>query len=430
MVEDTIFSLATPAGISGVAVIRISGETTLSVLENLIENVPAPRYASLKNVRDPATKRLLDQALVLWFPSPHSYTGENMAELHIHGSIAVIRALSDVLSHLNCRPAEAGEFSRRALHNGKIDLVDAESLDSLIHAKDRASLDLAHGQSSQKRQDTFNRWKHTLIELQASVEALIDFPDDDLPVSLKEKNRQDLQDLSQEVRNLVARSTLAMTLDTGLEILIVGSPNAGKSTFLNALAGYERAIVSPEAGTTRDFVELDFMLGPFQVRFVDTAGLRDAQSSLENLGIKRTLERFSSATLILNLHDATQNALKIDAPCEVWDIQTKGLVSGMRSISAEDSEQNGVETLMRDVERWLKNKYQPVLSQVSFHRERQVFHVKRMLSSLEQAQKPNILAELQAENLRQAAQELAYLSGAIHVEDVLDTLFSGFCIGK
>ena len=432
--SDTIYALATPIGVSGVAIIRISGPEAHWILSQLVADELVsklrPRAATIHRLYDPQSGELIDEGLILWFPAPASFTGEDVIELQVHGSRAVIDKLSDVLANLGCRPANAGEFSRRSLDNGKLDLISVEALDGLIHANDPATLALAHGQAGKARQKIFDGWRSTLTRLLASCEALIDFPEDDLPPELIDENKLELESIRQAVAKLAERSELAQSLHQGLEILLAGPPNSGKSTLLNALAGYERAIVSEEPGTTRDFVELEMSMGRFHVRFVDTAGLRETQISVENKGIQRTRERFTTASLILNLHEPNQTIEEIEATCPVWNVQTKGVVQSVRSIAAGESKYPGVDDLLKEIQDWLDHTYGHVLESLSFHRERQVFHVKQILEFLDQARQDEPFPELQAEHLRQAAQALGFLSGAIHVEDVLDELFRGFCIGK
>ena len=299
-----IFATATPEGISGVAVVRLSGPKVLDPLRALTHDIPKPRAARLRTLIDPRDGQVIDTALVLIFAGPASFTGEDVVELHCHGSRAILERLGQILVFLGLRPAEPGEFSRRALQNGKMDLLDVESLDAVLHAKDTAQLQIAQGQSGARRQEMFSRVQTNLVSLMAGCEALIDFPDDDLPEALLLENSTRLDMLLLEVSSLLERSLTAAQVDRGLEILLVGPPNAGKSTLLNTLAGYDRAIVTDIPGTTRDFVELELSLGPFRVILVDTAGLREeASDAIESIGMDRTRSRLSDCALILNLHD-------------------------------------------------------------------------------------------------------------------------------
>ncbi len=426
----TIFAPATAAGTAGVAVIRVSGPQTPSVVRKLIGKVLPPRHARLQNLKDPRDGSDIDRAITIWFPGPASFTGEDVLELQIHGSPALVQVLSDILVSLGLEPAQPGGFVRRAFENGKLDVIGVEALDAVLNASDPAGLKVAQGQFGQARQVLFQAWRQDLVRLQAACEALIDFPDDDLPQDLVAQNARRLARLTRQVAALNERSDKAQAIVSGFEILLVGPPNVGKSTLMNAIAGYERAIVTPVPGTTRDFVELEVRLGPFNVTFVDTAGLRSSHDEVEQMGIRRTRQRFETATLILNLHERGTRPMAIEAPCPVWTLQSKSHQPGRRSVAAGESGQAGLAALLQEVTTWLEKTYGSALTDMSFHGARQVFHVKQMARALRAAQHERLLPELQAESLRQAATALGHLSGQIHVEDVLDDLFKGFCIGK
>ena len=432
---STIFAAATPPGISGVALVRLSGPMAFDVVRSLGggKACQTPRTAVFTSLRDPQTDDLIDQALVLTFPAPASFTGEDVAEFHCHGSKAVLATLMQVLGRMNLRPAQPGEFARRALQNGKMDLLDVESLDSVLQATDLAQLRIAQGQVSAARQALFDSFHTDLLALMARCEVLIDFPDDDLPEVLVRESQQRLRQLLNRVENLLNRSLAAQQIENGLEVLLVGPPNAGKSTLLNAIAGYEKAIVTKIPGTTRDFVELDMALGPFSVRFVDTAGLRNQPAdSIETIGIERTRTRLASAALVLNLYETgtqpLQLALSVEVP--VWSIETKCAAYAPRKIGAGEPGKLGVAELLEAVQIWLQNEFGTALEGLAFQKERQMFHVKHLHEALTEAEQQADFPELQGESLRCAAQALGYLSGKIHVEDVLDLLFAGFCIGK
>ena len=428
--QSTIFALATPPGTSGVAVIRISGPDVQFVIEKLAVTKPEARRAALSSIVDPRDDSEVDRAIVIWFPRPRSFTGEDVLELHVHGSPAIIRLIAEILISLGLEPAKPGDFVRRAFANNKLDLIGVEALDSLLHANDTASLKVAQGQIGEERQKKFRAWRRDLIILQANCEALIDFPDDDLPENLVNQASITLNNLSREINGVLLRSQKAQELTSGLEVLIVGPPNVGKSSLINAIAGYERAIVTSVPGTTRDFVEMEIQLGPFRLSIVDTAGLRDTNDEIEKIGIDRTYERAETATLILNLYEKGKEPIQIDAPCPIWEVQSKVYETNTLSVAAGEKSMDGVSALLDRINSWLTVTYGPTLAQMSFHRERQVFHVKQAADALDAAAQASLLPELRAEHLRHAQFALSNLSGQIHVEDVLDTLFKGFCIGK
>ena len=427
---STIYAVSTPPGVSGVAIVRISGLGAGKALKKLAGPLPAPRLAALRYIRQPDRREVVDQALVLWFPGPASFTGEDLAEIHCHGSRAVVQLIGVALEQLGCRPAEPGAFSRRAFDNQKIDLLDAEALDQVIHARDPAMLRIAQGQRGSKRQEIFASWRTDITQLQAACAALIDFPEDDLPEDILQQNRAKLAHLYRSVEDLQRRSELAQSIASGLEVLIVGPPNVGKSTLLNAIAGYERSIVMSLPGTTRDFVELDIQLGDFAVRFVDTAGLREPQDAVEQVGIARTRARLNQAALILNLYESGQVPEDLETTSLVWPVQSKRFCTQTRSLAAGESQQLGLDHLLKEIQAYLGQTYGDAMTGLAFQRERQLFHVKRLAESLGCAQTPDLMPEIQAEQLRKAAQDLAHLSGTIHIEEILDSLFSRFCIGK
>lgn len=428
--KTTIYATATPPGVSGVAVVRVSGPLTESVLKSILLAVPSPRVASLRKITNPSNSAIVDRGVVIWFPAPKSFTGEDVAELQVHGSVAIIDLLGAILQDLGCVPAEPGEFARRALENQKLDLLGVEALDAIICANDPATLKIAQGQAGSTRQAFFDRWRSDLLQLLSACEAFIDFPEDDLPDSLVSSNEQVLSRLLNQVDALIQRSEKAIQISNGLEILLLGPPNVGKSTLINAIAGYQKAIVTPTPGTTRDFVEFQAKVGSFGVTFVDTAGLRDASDEVEAVGIQRAKDRVGSAALVLNLYEVNTTPIDLKSDTPVWNVQTKCFNPARLSVAAGDHDQLGVHGLLEKIEAWLAESFGPILHELSFQRERQVFHVKQIGAALREAKQSSSLPELQAEHLRQAKTSLGKLTGQIHVEDVLDSLFSGFCIGK
>jgi len=302
---DTIVAPASGQGLAAVAVIRISGPRTREVLEALCGGVPPPRHASLRAIASP-DGQLRDRGLVLWFEGPASFTGEDMAELHVHGSRAVIRGVVDaVLAHPGTRLAEPGEFARRAFENGKLDLTEVEGLADLVNAETEAQCRQALAQAEGSLRALYEGWRADLLQAQALIEAGLDFADEGDVVA----------DVTAKADPIVAKLTNAMArhlsdrsgerLRGGLKVAIAGAPNAGKSSLLNALAKRDAAIVSEEAGTTRDIIEVHLDLGGVPVMLIDTAGLREAEGKIEAEGIKRALARASEADLVLWVVDAS-----------------------------------------------------------------------------------------------------------------------------
>ena len=294
--KDTIFALATAPGIAGVSVVRISGPQALTSLYLLCGKKPHPRLASLFWVNNPNTGKRIDRALVLLFPGPASFTGEDVVELHLHGSPAVVRAVLRILGQVpKVRLAEPGEFTRRAVLNGKLDIVQAEGLGDLLAAETEAQLKLAldvmEGQLSRQALG----WRDSLLQVLALIEVTIDFSDEELPEGVLDPAVDMIAGLAGEMRGMVSGSSVAERLRSGFEVAIVGRPNAGKSTLLNWLAGREAALTSPHAGTTRDVLEVRLDLGGIPVTFLDMAGLRDSEDEIESLGIRRARERAERA---------------------------------------------------------------------------------------------------------------------------------------
>ncbi len=300
MARDTIFALSTGRPPAAIAVVRISGPAARTALEKLVGKIPAPRVATFATLRS-AAGSVIDDAVVLYFPQPHSATGEDVAELQLHGSRAVLAALFDELGRIDgMRPAEAGEFTRRAFENGKLDLTEAEGLDDLIHAdteaQRRQALRQFKGLLGQRAED----WRRQIIEASALVEAGIDFSDEgDVPDELIAPAREKIARLAGEIDDTLVASARSERLREGLVVAIAGPPNAGKSTLLNRLARREAAIVSPYAGTTRDVIEVHLDLDGYPVVLLDTAGIRDTSDPVEEEGVRRARERAADADLVL-----------------------------------------------------------------------------------------------------------------------------------
>jgi tRNA modification GTPase len=297
--SDTIFALASGAGRAAVAVMRLSGPGSGTMLDRLAGARPAPRAAALRRLRDPASGETLDRALVLWFPGPRSYTGEDAAELHLHGGPAVIAGVAEALVALGARPAEPGEFTRRAFLHGRMDLTSAEGVADLIAAETAAQRRQALRQAEGGLARLYQGWTERLTRLLAHQEAAIEFADEDLPTDLGDQARTGATALRREIAAHLDDRGRGERLREGLHVAIVGAPNAGKSSLLNALVGREAAIVSTRAGTTRDVVEARLDLGGVAVTLADTAGLRESQDEIEIEGVRRARRRAEEADLLL-----------------------------------------------------------------------------------------------------------------------------------
>ena len=313
MVHDTIFALSSGAVPSGVAVIRLSGPSVCDIVTRLAVQCPEPRKAALRYVRHPGTGELIDQALVLYFPGPQSFTGEDCAEFHCHGGRAVVQAMLSVLSDFeHCRLAEAGEFSRRAFENGKIDLTAVEGLADLIHAETENQRKQAMRQASGAHKSVIDGWRQTLLHARSMIEAELDFSDEeDIPGSVSDQIWPKLVQLRDDVVAHLLKADRGERLRNGLTVVLVGHPNAGKSSLLNWFAKRDVAIVTEEAGTTRDLLELHLDIEGYPVTMIDTAGLRDSDNIVEREGIRRAREKSLQADLLIEVVDVVDDSQRV-----------------------------------------------------------------------------------------------------------------------
>lgn len=438
----TIFALSSAPGRAGVAVFRLSGPDAGQAVEALAGGLPPPRRASLRTVRDPATGEAIDTGLVLWFPAPASFTGEDMAEFHVHGGRAVVQALAETLGRLpGLRPAQPGEFTRRAFDRGRLDLTQVEGLADLIHAETEAQRRQALRESSGVTRQRYEGWRGRLIEALALVEAGLDFADEgDVSQTTLAEARHLAAALLADIAAHLDDGHRGERLREGLRVVLAGAPNAGKSSLLNALARREAAIVSEEAGTTRDVIEVHLDLGGYPVLVMDTAGIRDRARGVEAEGIRRTLARAERADLVLWLVDATApvwqppphlTALgdRLVVALNKVDLCRPGTgVNPALTVSAMTGE--GVDGLVR----LLAERAAAVLdagASPTIARARQRLELETCHAALGDflaagADEP----ELRAEDLRRAADALGRLTGRVDVEDVLGRIFADFCIGK
>jgi tRNA modification GTPase len=435
---DTIFALASGAGRAAIAVLRLSGSGCAAVVRQLAGGLPAARAASLRRLRDPDTGETLDDALVLWFPGPRSYTGEDSAELHLHGGRAVREGVSAALLACGARPAEPGEFTRRAFLNGRLDLTAAEGIADLIDAETAAQRRQALRQAGGALAARYAGWAGRLTRLLAHQEAAIEFAEDGLPNDLEAQMRDGATTLAREIRAHLDDGGRGERLREGLWVAIIGAPNAGKSSLLNALAGREAAIVSAQAGTTRDVVEVRLELGGVPVLLADTAGLRDAPDEIEAEGVRRARRRAEEADIVLAVF-ATDRApdaetLAMVAPgvlvvANKTDLAPAGARLGgeaVLAVSARTGE--GLDALQAALAEAATVRA-GLSEEAGLTRPRHRAALMEAAAWLDEAAAAP-LPELASESLRAAVRALGRLTGHVGVEDVLDVVFGDFCIGK
>ncbi len=423
---DTIFALASARGRSGVAVVRLSGPQAFSTLEQIAGRLPAPRHASLCTLQ--SAQGILDQALVLTFPKPNSFTGEDVVELHLHGSVAVVDAvLRDLGGRSGLRLAEAGEFTRRALENERLDLAQVEGLSDLIEAETEAQRKQAFRVLSGALGARAQSWRERLIRAAALLEATIDFADEDVPVDVTPEVAGLIEGVQRELMEEASGLRAAERIRDGFEIAIVGPPNVGKSTLLNALAGRDAAITSSIAGTTRDVIEVRMNLSGLPVTLVDTAGLREAQDEIEAIGVDRARRRADAADLRVIMKSSAKDAPAIPPRDEDMVVVSKSdIVPGDLSALTGEGINHLIDRITSVLER------QSASAGVVI-RERQARAVVDAATSLGIARDRLMTADgvdLTAEDLRHAIASLDSLVGRVDVEHVLDEIFSSFCIGK
>ncbi|WP_111429429.1 tRNA uridine-5-carboxymethylaminomethyl(34) synthesis GTPase MnmE [Rhodobacteraceae bacterium DSL-40] len=432
--KDTIFALATAPGIAGVSVVRISGPQALTSLYLLCGKKPHPRLASLFWVNNPNTGKRIDRALVLLFPGPASFTGEDVVELHLHGSPAVVRAVLRILGQVpKVRLAEPGEFTRRAVLNGKLDIVQAEGLGDLLAAETDAQLKLALDVMEGRLSRQALGWRDSLLQVLALIEVTIDFSDEELPEGVLDPAVDMIAGLAREMRGMVSGSSVAERLRSGFEVAIVGRPNAGKSTLLNWLAGREAALTSPHAGTTRDVLEVRLDLGGIPVTFLDMAGLRDSEDEIESLGIRRARERAERADIRLFLLADGESTDGIGVAVEAHDLVLHGkadvAASSGRGISGLTGA--GVPEMLRELEAILGERVARA-SLLSHDRQRKA--VEEALIWIDAAEvglrSGGVDVELVSADIRSAVTALDYLVGKADIEAVFDIIFRNFCLGK
>lgn len=442
MTSSTIFALASGVGRAGVAVYRLSGPGAKDALLALTDRpLPKPRLASRRRLTD-AAGTVIDDGLALWFPGPHSFTGEDVVELHLHGGRAVASAVVDALLGLGLRPAEPGEFSRRAFMAGKLDLTQAEALADLVAAETAAQRRQALTQMDGALSRLYDAWRERLLRCQAHLEAEIDFAEEDLPGGLAEQARQALSKLAGEIGRHLDDGNRGERLRDGLSIAIIGAPNVGKSSLLNRIAGREAAIVSSLAGTTRDIIEVHLDLAGFPVILADTAGLREAVEAIEEEGVRRARQRAEAADVRLVVFDGEslpyldegslglvdQRAIPLVNKMDAAKTALPSEIGGQRAIAVSARNGDGIERLLDVVGQraadLLETGGAPAMTRA------------RHRVALEEAQaalwRATVapLPELAAEDVRAATHALGRITGRVDVEEMLDIIFREFCIGK
>jgi tRNA modification GTPase len=433
--DDTIFAIASGHGRAAVCIIRISGKQSRTILEVLGGTVPQPRHAAVRILREPASGEPLDQALVLWMPGPRSFTGEDQAELHIHGGLATRTAVLRALGAIpDCRPAEAGEFTRRAFLNGRMDLSQVEGLADVIDAETEAQRRQAMLQFEGRLGNAAEQWREGILQALALLEASLDFSDEgDVPEDLEADILGRIDLLQGQIGRALSNRS-GERLREGFTVVLAGPPNAGKSTLLNSLARRDVAIVSPIAGTTRDVIEVHCDLGGLPVVIVDTAGLRESGDMIEQEGVSRARARAQNADLVLWLVPPEGEETEAPAARRLLRIGTKADLNRNRHdcdllVSASTGE--GLSELIAALEQE---------AETSLGQGDAILTRERHRKALERAHH-SLLAgrellvshgplELAAEEVRLASRAVGEITGRVDVEDILDRLFSSFCIGK
>jgi len=442
----TIYALSTGPGISGIAIIRVSGEDTKEVIKLLTNRVvPEPRVATLRKINKINTSELIDEGIILWFPGTESYTGEDMAEFHIHGSKAVIDALHASISKIkNCRLAEPGEFTKLAFQHGKINLLKAESIADLISAETEIQRQQAIKIMNGKSADKFNSLRENLLKILSHVEAKIDFPDEDLPEDILKNIKKISNEVILDIKKILDDQKVGERIREGFKIAIIGPTNAGKSSLLNHLSNRDVAIVSEIAGTTRDVIETHLNIDGYPVVVSDTAGIRDSKNEIEKKGIKLALDKAENADLKLIVIDAKsidfkgilkdlmdENAILVINKSDLLKGDLNSEIKNYEHVLISVKNNHNLEDLILKIKNKLKNKF--ITSEdILITRERHRQHLEQSLNYLKNFEEKNDVEDFDkaAEDLRLATRHLGMIVGKVDVEEILGSIFNDFCIGK
>ena len=442
----TIYALSSGPGISGVAVIRVSGKNTSKVIKKLTgSNLPVPRVATLKKFNKNGQKNLIDEGVIIWFPGPNSYTGEDLAEFHVHGSRAVINAMHTAISKIkNCRLAEPGEFTRRAFQNGRINLLKAESIADLISSETeiqrKQAVKIMSGRSSEK----FNSWREKLIKILSNIEAKIDFPEEDLPKNIMRDIQKISNNVLAEIKKTLNDQKVGERIREGFKIAIVGPPNSGKSSLLNYLSKKDAAIVSEIAGTTRDVIETHLNLDGYPVIVSDTAGIRSSKNEIEKKGIKIALKRAEDADLRLVIVSAInadftgvlktllkKNSILVLNKSDLIKKKLNNKFKKYEHVLISIKKDLNLNKLIKKIKSKLKRQFS-TSEEILITRERHRQNLINCVHHLEKFHKKKSVQDFDkaAEDLRLATRHLGMIVGKVDVEELLGSIFNDFCIGK
>ena len=442
----TIYALSSGPGISGIAVIRISGEDTSKAIELMTgKGVPKPRVATLRKINKINTSELIDEGLILWFPGPESYTGEDMAEIQVHGSKAVVDALHANISKIeNCRLAEPGEFTRLAFQNGKINLLKAESVADLISSETEIQRQQAIKIMNGRSADKFIYLREKLLKILSHVEAKIDFPDEDLPNNILNEIKKSSDEVLKNIENILDDQKVGERIREGFKIAILGPTNAGKSSLLNHLSNRDVAIVSEIAGTTRDVIETHLNIEGYPVIVSDTAGIRESKNEIEKKGIKLSLNRAEEADLKLVVVDAKnlsftdvlrklldENAILVINKSDLLKKDLDPEIKKINHVLISIKDNLNIDDLILKIKNNLKSKF-ITNDDILITRERHRQHLQQCLDHLKNFNKKNEIEDFDkaAEDLRLATRHLGMIVGKVDVEEILGSIFNDFCIGK
>ncbi len=442
----TIYALSSGPGLAGISVIRVSGPDTKKVIKELTKrDLPVARVATRRKFNKINESTIIDEGILLWFPGPNSYTGEDMAELHVHGSKSVIEAIHASISSIDgCRLAEPGEFTKLAFQNGKINLLKAESISDLISSETEIQRQQAIKVMSGKSSNKFNSIRERLLKVLSNIEAKIDFPDEDLPDNILKNINLETNAVKIEIEKILNDQKIGETIREGFKIAIVGPANAGKSSLLNYLSQRDVAIVSEIAGTTRDVIEAHLNLNGFPVVVSDTAGIRESKDEIERKGIKLALDRAENADLNLIVIEpksvdfskflsnfGPEKSILVINKIDLGFDRISNEIEKYETVQVSIKQEKNLDKLINMIKNNLKNKF---ISQddVYITRKRHRTNLEKCLEHLTNFEKKSSIEDFDkaAEDLRLATRSIGMIVGNVDVEEVLGSIFSDFCIGK